>query len=58
VLEVSRRLLRLHAVLGGRDDVDVVWMVVRQPELLMVSADVITKALWAMQVGPAASAMC
>lgn len=37
VREVSRRLLALQQLLGGREDVDVVWMVVREPQLL--SAD-------------------
>lgn len=37
VREVSRRLLALRQLLGARDDVDVVWMVVREPGLL--SAD-------------------
>jgi hypothetical protein len=37
VREVSRRLLALHQLLGAREDVDVVWMVVREPGLL--SAD-------------------
>lgn len=37
VKEVSRRLLALHHLLGAREDLDLAWMVVREPGLL--SAD-------------------
>ena len=37
VLEVSRRLVALRQLLGDRADVDIIWMVVREPGLL--SAD-------------------
>ena len=34
VAEVSRRILALKQLLGGKDDVDIVFMVVREPRLL------------------------
>jgi hypothetical protein len=47
---VSRRLLELHALLGGGGDVDVVWMVTREPQLLTASRHQLMSRLMAMRV--------
>jgi hypothetical protein len=47
---VSRRLLELHALLGGGGDVDVVWMVTREPQLLTASRHQLLSRLMAMRV--------
>ena len=45
VARISHRLLALQRLLGERDDIDVVWMVQREPELLSTDASVITQRL-------------
>jgi hypothetical protein len=47
---VSRRLLELHALLGGGGDVDVIWMVTREPQLLTASRHQLMSRLMAMRV--------
>jgi hypothetical protein len=47
---VSRRLLELHALLGGGADVDVIWMVTREPQLLTTSRHQLMSRLMAMRV--------
>lgn len=47
----NRRLLALHALLGGQDDVDVIWMVVREPLLLEVDQNELMRRLMMMKVG-------
>jgi hypothetical protein len=48
---VSRRLVALHSVLGGGEDIDTVWMVVREPELLAADPNDLMRRLMAMRVG-------
>ncbi|WIA21190.1 hypothetical protein OEZ85_000439 [Tetradesmus obliquus] len=50
---VSRRLLELHALLGGGADVDVVWMVTREPQLLAASRQQLLSRLMAMRLASA-----
>ena len=47
-VHVSERLLRLHALLGGRNQTDVVWMVVREPRLLALESKRIVRRLVSM----------
>jgi hypothetical protein len=48
---VSQRLLELHALLGGGADIDVIWMVTREPTLLTASKHQLISRLMAMKVG-------
>jgi len=50
ISEVSRRLVALHSVLGGGDDIDTVWMVVREPQLLTADPSDLMRRLMAMRV--------
>jgi hypothetical protein len=43
--------MALHSVLGGGDDVDTVWMVVREPQLLVADPSDLMRRLMAMKVG-------
>ncbi len=52
---VSQRLLQLHALLGGGSDVDVIWMVVREPQLLTADPMAMMGLLIAMKIAAAAS---
>jgi hypothetical protein len=52
---VSRRLLELHALLGGGADIDVIWMVTREPTLLTASKHQLISRLMAMKVGCSSS---
>lgn len=50
VRAVSARLLELHALLGGGADIDVIWMVTREPTLLTASKHQLISRLMAMKV--------
>lgn len=50
ISEVSRRLMALHSVLGGGNDIDTVWMVVREPLLLAADPSDLMRRLMAMRV--------
>lgn len=45
VARVSRRVLALHQLLGGKDDIDIVWMIEREPDLLVADLSVMTARL-------------
>ena len=45
VARISSRLLALRRLLGDRDDIDVVWMIEREPALLTSEAAVLTSRL-------------
>jgi len=47
---ISQRLLELHALLGGGGDIDVIWMVTREPTLLTASKHQLMSRLMAMKV--------
>lgn len=47
---VSARLLELHSLLGGGGDIDVIWMVTREPTLLTASRHQLMSRLMAMKV--------
>lgn len=51
VYEVSKRLVKLQALLGGQEDVDVTWMVVREPALLAADPNELMRRLLNMKVG-------
>ncbi|GBF98592.1 hypothetical protein Rsub_11317 [Raphidocelis subcapitata] len=57
VMEVSRRLVALHAVLGGGDDIDTVWMVVREPRLLAADPSELMRRLMAMRLASVGSGL-
>ena len=42
--------MALHSVLGGGDDIDTVWMVVREPQLLAADPTDLMRRLMAMRV--------
>lgn len=52
---VSARLVTLHGVLGGQDDIDVIWMVVREPGLLTAEVDQLLGRLLQMKLAAAGS---
>ncbi|KAF8056785.1 1-acyl-sn-glycerol-3-phosphate acyltransferase [Scenedesmus sp. PABB004] len=53
IAAVSRRLVSLHALLGGGADVDVIWMVTREPRLLAASRHDMMARLMAMRLASA-----
>ncbi|KIZ07410.1 hypothetical protein MNEG_0546 [Monoraphidium neglectum] len=57
ITEVSRRLMALHSVLGGGDDVDTVWMVVREPQLLVADPSDLMRRLMAMKIASAGTGL-
>ncbi|KAI8466629.1 MAG: hypothetical protein J3K34DRAFT_433240 [Monoraphidium minutum] len=57
ITEVSRRLVALHSVLGGGEDVDTVWMVVREPQLLAADPSDLMRRLMAMKIASAGSGL-
>lgn len=57
VREVSRRLVALRVLLGGREDVDVVWMVTREPGLLAADFDQLTSRLLDMRLAAASAGL-
>ncbi|GAB4821396.1 hypothetical protein N2152v2_008442 [Parachlorella kessleri] len=54
VREVSRRLLALHQILGARSDLDIAWMVMREPALLSADFRSIMRRLLDMRVSEGA----
>ncbi len=43
---ISQRLVELHQLLGGGADIDVIWMVTREPQLLTASRlDLMTRLM-------------
>jgi hypothetical protein len=50
IAAVSQRLLELHELLGAGNDVDVIWMVIREPLLLTASRNQLMSRLMAMRV--------
>lgn len=48
---MAQQLVSLHQVLGGQDDIDVIWMVTREPRLLTTDAQQLLRRLMAMKVG-------
>lgn len=50
IAAVSQRLLELHELLGAGNDVDVIWMVIREPLLLTASRHQLMSRLMAMRV--------
>lgn len=54
ILLASQRIVDLHRFLGSREDVDVVWMVQREPKLLQTSARQLAARLLALRVDDAA----
>lgn len=56
VAEASRRLIQLQQLLGSsEDDVDIVWMLVREPGLLTADLSHLTKRLMAMRLAAEAT---
>jgi hypothetical protein len=49
VIEASRRLLRLNELLGGSTDMDIAWMVTREPDLLTADFNLIISRLLQMK---------
>lgn len=54
---VSARLVALHALLGGGDDIDTVWMVVREPLLLAADPNDLMRRLMAMRLASAGTGL-
>jgi len=54
VLWASQRILDLYRFLGSREDVDVVWMVQREPQLLQTSVRALTARLLELRIDDAA----
>ena len=54
ILVASQRIIDLYRFLGSRDDVDVVWMVQREPNLLQTHARKLAKRLLELRVDDAA----
>jgi len=54
ILVASQRIIDLYRFLGSRDDVDVVWMVQREPSLLQTHARNLAKRLLELRVDDAA----
>lgn len=50
VAEASRRLIQLQQLLGNQEDVDVVWMLVREPGLLTADMGQLTARLMTMRL--------
>lgn len=57
ITEVSRRLVALHSILGGGDDIDTVWMVVREPQLLAANPSDLMRRLMAMRLASSGSGL-
>lgn len=53
VVWASQRILDLHRFLGSREDIDVVWMVQREPKLLDTSIQQLTKRLLELRIDDA-----
>lgn len=51
---VSRKILEIYRFLGSRPDVDVVWMVQREPKLLQSSTEELTARLLELRIDAAA----
>lgn len=45
ITDISRRIIALHQLLGGKDDIDIVWMIERAPGLLTADFRNITRRL-------------
>lgn len=54
ILEASQRMIDLYRFLGSREDVDVVWMVQREPSLLQMSPQKLARRLLELRVDDAA----
>ena len=50
----SQRIIDLHRFLGSREDIDVVFMVQREPELLRASGQQLTRRILALRIDEAA----
>jgi hypothetical protein len=57
VAALSRRIGALRALLGGKDDIDVVWMVVRRPELLTADLRDLARRLLGLRTSRAAEGL-
>lgn len=57
VVPLQQRVLGLYRLLGQRDDVDVVWMVSKEPELLSVGFERITNRLVELRTSPCAQGL-
>ncbi|MEO2194299.1 MAG: hypothetical protein ABGY24_17840, partial [bacterium] len=53
----SQRIIDLHRFLGSREDIDVVFMVQREPELLRASGQQLTRRILALRIDEAAEGM-
>lgn len=53
VVWASQRILDLHRFLGSREEIDVVWMVQREPKLLNTSIQQLTKRLLELRIDDA-----
>lgn len=56
-IPLQQRILGLYRLLGERDDIDVVWMISKEPELLSVGFDHITNRLIELRTSPSAQGL-
>jgi len=57
VTQVSQRIVDLHQLLGGKDDIDVVWMVEREPGLLTSDIGNLTRRLVELRTSEAGAGL-
>ena len=53
----SQRIIDLHRCLGSREDIDVVFMIQREPELLRASGEQLARRILALRIDEAAKGM-